>query len=292
MGRRARPNPSFSDLPEDVQVYLDVAMEAGLNFDRLAQAIDRGDKYLGQKAVCLRAELWFWQRDLTWSYPELTKHQEEAWDDVVWALQEWLAVNTPFDPEGHSPYSTDAITAILDAYVGNGYANDEVGNDINGDGATIFYVEAGNELFGIDDLRQSGLEGDAAELNWVDREALGTCLGAILRWDSQGFQQGTLYFERADLDTVWTNLIADYAIPAPTVRMSNTDDDEDFVLLIVDGEGAEEWARNDYTIHGARWEIHRGDNFASAIVPNESNLNETLEAAGYTVDDSEWSPPE
>lgn len=279
MGQRHNP-PSFRGLPDEVLVYLDLAMEAGLDFDRLAAAVDRGDKFLSPATACTRAELWFWQRGLLWNYPKLTERQEAAWENVWSALETWLDENigAPDEPHGNAEIAT-----ILGDFHASGDADDEVGNEHWGDGAARF-----DGAFEEDELRSAGYEGDAAELNWIDREALLDCQGAILRWDSDGFRGASVYSTKKALDRAWNEITTHYALPPPTVVMSNTD--EDGVLLVVDGEGAADWARNDQTIYGARWEID--GTVGVAIVPNEPDLADRLRAEGYLIDDSEWSPPD
>jgi hypothetical protein len=75
------------------------------------------------------------------------------------------------------------------------------------------------------------------------------------------------------------------------VHMSNTDGDEDEVLLVVEGPGAAAWAKSDQTVLGSRWETD-GKDYAYAIVSNEDKLPAQLKKNGYTVNDREWSPPE
>lgn len=258
-------------------------MEAGLNFDRLAQAVDRGD-HLRPPAAVLRAELWFWQRGLTWNYPELTRQQEKAWEEVWSALEAWLDEHVSV-PEN---YRSDEITSFLHTLLLDGDADEEVGNENWGDGAARFDGE-----FEEAEMRSAGREGDASELNWIDREALLYCAGAILQWSPQGFRRSETFTTEQAFTRAWNEISTEFAPPAPTITMENSENDElNMVILTVYEEGAARWARNDQTIHGAHWEIHDGDDFAYATVMNEPDLAEQLRREGYNVDDSQWSPPE
>lgn len=294
MGRRARSNPTFSDLPEDVQVYLDIAMDLGVDFSGLAEVLTtRPDRAIRNSTV-IEAERWFWCRGLTWNYePTLNKQQQGTWIDVWNHLDRWLRHHDPFvRPTGQDTWVSTELSQLFDALWGHSFWDDQV-DDEQGNGAAIFY-SAHHNLFSAESIRQYDAE-IVAELDYHDREALHACVGAILEWrDTRGRGDAALFFTRRVMDDVWHGLEADFSPPEEqfTVVMENTDDDDDMVMLSVSGEGAPQWARNDQSIHGTNWEVS-GHNFAYAIVANEPDLSRILrEEEGYTVDDGLWSPPD
>lgn len=76
-----------------------------------------------------------------------------------------------------------------------------------------------------------------------------------------------------------------------TVKLSNVDGDDVGVLATVRGWGAHEWARWDQTIAGSRWETPRDmPGFAYAMPCNDPGLADELNAEGYDIDLSEYSP--
>jgi len=78
-----------------------------------------------------------------------------------------------------------------------------------------------------------------------------------------------------------------------TVKLSNLDGDDGCVLAEVSGWGAHPWARWDQTITGSRWETpHDMPGVAYAMPCNDPGLVGELNAEGYDLALSEYSPPD
>lgn len=83
-----------------------------------------------------------------------------------------------------------------------------------------------------------------------------------------------------------------YELEPFVVHLDNLEDRDGCVMATVSGPGALQWAKEDQTIAGERWESADGDDFAYALPTDHPGLVAELEKEGYTLNLDEYSPPE
>lgn len=114
----------------------------------------------------------------------------------------------------------------------------------------------------------------------------------LLRWSSELESCGLTKSAALPLDLAEEIMSDDEEIDTDghssrlKIKIENTDSDPNSVLVLTDDVvGAE----NDQSIMGSNWEVSDGT-LAYALISDEEGLIEKLEASGYDVDASEYSP--